>query len=787
MHHTALPVLFQTCLLPAAALLLSTAVPGYSQPAAPPGGAGPVVLENALLRITVDGKTGAVVGLFNKQTNTEYLSPRPNPQPPFIVDQYSANQSIYINDPFEAQSGGFSLYNPAVSAHAPGDLTHAREPVPGSVHLTHVKTDQVDRLECSCRLPGGIAVTYTIALQQNSPLTEWRVHVENHGGEAPSRDQRVYRVAFPVLEGLCIGGKHQDNFLARPFAQGELIPDPSSYDFMRPGGRTPIFVLTYPGWASMSWMDQYAPGGGLYLASHDLSFQQMDLEAWPDPAAGTMTLDTRTLAWTLPGGHWDSQPFTLGVHTGDWHWGADRYREWARANFRRYTGPAWPRREADGWFGTGGPTRRYSDYLAMYDDAQWLGLNYLQIWSEMLENVGPDKSRKAYYCFLWPDPDRGGEAEMTSTVHALRAKGAHIGFYDNIWTWDAGLAEGLAQWKDQLPPDVHVPQWWGEARTWASVFPDGSRRAGNWGVNGGTEYAGMCPDAAGYQDYVLSWVLDRYVKRYGVDTWYFDSMPVTMFSAARVCFSDEHGPGRPHGIGQGFLEMLNRLTTGARSTVNLAVCSETICDALMQYDSHALGVEYLEGLTRYVHPEVYAYTWPEHAIYSGTCDGAGSGLKYYWPDVGDHPRRQDTMNHVFLMGSRYDILMGSPINRSDPFLQYLRKLIALRAAVKSEIYGADFRDEIGLGQLPDHVYAKLFRRTDGAGLELNLVDRRPAPGAFALTVDLTQNSFPAPGPATLYEFDGRQTPLESKVDRGVLTLQVPALQGEVGAIVIRRR
>ncbi len=46
--------------------------------------------------------------------------------------------------------------------------------------------------------------------------------------------------------------------------------------------KVPIYVLTYPGWASMSWQDPYAPGlGGLYLVSYDLSFQQMDWKAGP--------------------------------------------------------------------------------------------------------------------------------------------------------------------------------------------------------------------------------------------------------------------------------------------------------------------------------------------------------------------------------------------------------------------------------------------------------------------------------------------------------------------------
>lgn len=783
-----LPALFPLGML-ALCLLLTALSSGKCEEGAadPPPPAVPLVLENAEVRITVDGRTGAVLGITNVQTGAECLAPRSEHAPPFIVDMYSANQAIYIRDPFERQSGGYSLYNPS-APKTPGDLTHARTAVEGGVQVTLEKTVTGDRLVCVSRLPGGVVVTYSITLRGDSPLTEWRVRVENQGGEAPDQDKRVYRVAFPVLEGVRIGPNHESNFLARPYAQGELIPDPASYDFLRPKRTTPTFVLSYPGWASMSWMDQYGSDGGLYLASYDLAFQQMDLESWPNRAAGTMTLGMRTLAFLEPGEEWESQAFAVGVHEGDWHWAADRYREWAHKYHKAYTGPQWPRLEADGWFGTGLATNRYADYLTMYDDARWLGLDYLQIWSEMLENVGPDKSRKSYYCFLWPDPDRGGEAELTRTVRAIRAQGGHIGFYHNLWTWDADLAKGMEQWKDELPPNVHVPEWWGEARTWASVFPDGSRIAGNWADPPGTRYSGMCPAAEGYQDYILHWVVDKYIKEYGVDAWYFDSMPVTMFSASRICFSDEHGHRQPHGVSEGFLGLLTRLNAAARPYVNPAVTSETVCDALMQYNSHALGLEYLEGISRYVKPEIYAYTWPEHAIYSGTCNGAGNGLKYYWPDVGDQPRREDTMNHVFLMGSRFDILSHVPLNREDPFMQHLRKLIALRGKVKREIYGADFRDEIGLGPLPERVYAKLFRRTDGSSMAINLVDRRVVrKGPLTLTLDLRPHDFLAPGEAVLYDLDGQETKLTSALADGVLTLQLPELQGEVGTVVIRRQ
>ena len=177
-------------------------------------------------------------------------------------------------------------------------------------------------------------------MRKDSPVTEWKVRVENHGGETPQNDQRVYRIAFPVLEGLAIGQEHEDDFLARPYAQGELIPDPVSYSFTRPNqSNTPIYILTYIGWASMPWLDLYDKNGGLYLASYDPTFQQVDVESWPDRTAGTMMLDMRTYAFLEPGESWESQIFAVGIHEDDWHWAADRYREWAHAHHRPYIGP----------------------------------------------------------------------------------------------------------------------------------------------------------------------------------------------------------------------------------------------------------------------------------------------------------------------------------------------------------------------------------------------------------------------------------------------------------------
>ena len=304
-----------------------------------PGTRPPVVVENEMLRITVDADLGvilgitnrktnteyltkaAILGITNRKTNTEYLTQGRAAKPPFILDTYSANQAIYIRDPFERQSGGFSLYNPAAPAGSPGDLAHVRDAVPGGVSVAKEEGGDTSRVTAVHSLAHGIVVTYSITVRKNSPLTEWKIQVDNRGGETPANDRRVYRVAFPVLEGLRIGDRHEANYLARPYAQGELIPDPASYAFTRPKSSVPINVLTYIGWASMPWQDLYAAdGGGLYLASYDKTFQQVDLETWPDRDAGSITIDMRTLAFLEPGQSWTSQPFEVAVHEGDWHW-----------------------------------------------------------------------------------------------------------------------------------------------------------------------------------------------------------------------------------------------------------------------------------------------------------------------------------------------------------------------------------------------------------------------------------------------------------------------------------
>ena len=730
-----------------------------------------IVLENSVLRLTFDSDTGALTGIRNNKTGSEYIQ-KSSQNPPFILDVYSANQSYYISDYSLREYGGLALADPDSIQYYPGDLSFLRgEGVKPNTEVVSEK-DGGKTLICIYAIPPSFTVTTSVTVEQDSPITKWKITVQNDPAEVPKDDLRIFKVAFPVLEGLALRGDHRDDFLARPFLQGQLIPDPVNHKFERPNrpGRY-LYAMTYMGWATMPWQNLYDEGGGLYFASYDPTFQQIDLETIPDKETGTLTMDIRTHAYTVPGQSWDSQTFIVGIHEGDWHWAADTYREDSKAWLHPVAKPEWVK-YADGWFADDVGNKHYENLVDTYERAKSVGLNYIQIWSEMIHPPAP-KSR--YYCFFLPDPDRGGEKAITEAITKIRADGGHVGFYANAWTFDADISGALEPLKNTFPPDVRIPDWWSEFRSYASVFPDGSRKGGDYRDGSEEVYSGMCPVAEGWQDYLTYWIVDKYVKQYGADTWYLDSFPVSMFGAARICFSTEHGKEHPHGVSRGFLEILEKLNNASHGTVNLAITSETVSDALMQYQTHALGLELVEVMS-HQKPEIYAYSFPEFPIFSGTCNGASNGAHIYYPGE-EGLTFDDALNRLFLLGLRFDIWSDS---------DYIKKIIALRQAIKGELYNSHFRDDIGIGNLPPKVEAKIFRHVDKTSLTINFIDRRKIKSSFTLEVDPRKHGVKNLKECYLYTFDGKKKKITTKKSRGLLNITIPQRKDNVAAIIIKQ-
>jgi len=645
-------------------------------------------------------------------------------------------------------------------------------------------------VEMLYEFPPYLKVTCTVSLADESPLSEWRIKVENVRPERPSRASIVQRVNFPLFTGLVIGKDETKNFLALPRFQGQLIPNPAS-------GGGYMFAdepeKIYPGNASMSWMDLYGEGCGLYIGSHDPALPATALISKGVPSTKSVTMGIGKWAVLWPDETFEPGPVVVGIHEGDWHWGADRYREYWRANFagRRRT-PKWLE-EADGWTGWG-----FSNYTFLRPEgnkrslpqlikgAKELGLNYLQLWSEM--TIGDE----AYHMVYYPDPYKGTPEDLKKAIEEVHKKGGHIGFYLFFFGLDPAVLFQLERekYRTKIPGDLLETFTW--SRGWPDVAvmgPEGSFRHGAPLKDWADGYWTPCPSAKKYQDYLISWC-KRWSKEWGADAWYFDTLPLPL-AHTPICYNTRHGHSRPKSLVQGVLEIYRRVQEECDRGEGFAISNEGVSDICAIYGTHALGTE-MAAWGQPPKPEIFTYTFPDFPIFSGTCNGIHLGIfpgyENLDPNMYAPSNMVQSQNRVFLMGYRFDMINTFAWRKDElgEYVKHCKQILALRRKTKEHQYQSDFKDDVGLSIEPQDikVEAKIFRHRRNKSFTITLLDRRREKSAITLTIDLGLYGEPRIGKVTLFTLDGGETPVEPKVSAGKLTLVVPPRSGDVASLLI---
>ncbi len=712
-----------------------------------------VTLENELLALTFDKASGGLVAMENKAVEQSYRLLR-SPKPVLQLHAVS----------FDAHSRFFP-------PEAWQTLT-ADETTCVSCQVTQEGAKKV--LTVVHRFDPSIVVTYTVTVQPGDPGSEWQVTVDNQAPHLPSTGLIVHRVGFPLLSGLA-PGEPEHTLLMQPRYQGHIVRNPLH--------ELDDESLSYLGNASMSWQEVYVEGStpeepsyGLYLGSHDPELPQTELLYKSHPAEGHFELGVERWSILWPDEKWTAGSCVVALHEGDWHWGADRYRDYFYTAFGRPRIPEWIQ-QTDGWFGCGGPRYTFRDLPKVLDAAEEIGLNYLQLWSQM---TGADE---IYHVYLYPNPFMGTPEELKDAIAEIHRRGGHIGFYHNYVTTDPTLQEFLNRdkYRDIIADE---PQSFGWKDGWIDVAmmgPEGRYRHLSPGRYYWDGYWAACPGSKLWQDYSVYWIVERWAREYGADAWYMDSVPAgyPVYGGSIVCFNTDHGHRRPQGVNAGLLEFFRRLRQGAEAERPFGVLNEGVCDFLFRYATHVLGVE-LAGWHN--QPDVFTYTFPEIPIFSGTAN-SWTGVQNYYP--GEEVTRQDAFNRVHLMGFRYDVLgFYNPSEEQIPLLAYLKRLIGLRKKFKAELYQADFRDTLGLGALPDHVEAKIFHHRTEPRLVLTIVDRRAEKTEFTLQIDTSQLGVNVGGKAVLHTLDETQQ-IVGKAEGSLLQLRIPLFEGRPAAIVVR--
>lgn len=506
---------------------------------------------------------------------------------------------------------------------------------------------------------GALQITCSVSLGEDD-LARHTLEVVNRSAE------EVCAAESPVLRGVRIGVDTGDDTLVMPGVWGQVWRNPSA------SKRAPQRAM------AMRWVDVADGAGGLYVASHDP--QQLDtVVETPGKAGNSVDIVFRREVRVAPGRSWTSGETVVGPHSGDWHWGADRYREWAATWRRPLTRPGWVR-ECDGWKAvTWAP---FSDLPLELERARAQGFDYLQTWGEMTELESDCGT------FPLPSPLLGTIPELQDALAEIRDQGGHTTFYLNSQLWEPGHSDrpriGSVP-KSLIPTEVPIP-----TRGWYEQ--NAPREFGQPAAKGDGQLL-MCAGATGWQQHLRFWA-DQYRRFYGADGLYLDQMGCTN-SACAVLDHGHAGYGAwqaSHTRNLRTMVQENRARTGS-----FIAAIEGCNDAVGQFADFQLASGVLHQ------GELYRYTFPEDIVIDGYSNG---GVR---PDFGGEERG---FGRVFLLGARFDGLPDTELGR---------RLMALRKQTKQLLYRARYRDTVGVTvQLPRGV--EVVEHTP-KGLEGALPDR----------------------------------------------------------------
>lgn len=622
------------------------------------------------------------------------------------------------------------------------------------------------RLRFRHRLSGSALVTLTITVPPQGVETLWDIAIDNPRTVRPSQSLVIHRVRYPSLSGLPDTACGADPHVVVPYLMGQRFPDP---------GRTLVGQrpLPYIGPLTMGWFDFYGAAGGLYVKVGDVSpLPETHLILRSEAASRLLTLAVQRWALCWPGERWTPGPCGLAPHAGDWHRAADLYRTWFRQTFTQRPRPAWLV-EADGYVMTGGPGYEFGQLPRVLENAQAIGIDYIQLWSQM---TGGELS---YHAFGFPNPYMGTEADLKQAIRAIHRRGGRLGVYLNFNTGDPLLGTFLRQPRlaQKIPRAIPRPGLDYLAEGWLQqslMDHTGSYSMWSTTVPGYLDdYWNTCPAGKAWTDYYAYWVVDKWAREYGLDVWYLDSCPV---SRGSPCFATDHGHRRPAAEGQSIIDFFARLRR--RAPRQFGLMQEYASDRLLQYGTHALGLMWHPP---HAHPEVVRYTLPEYPLFSGMCNG-NDGLKQFYP--GERLTSRDAIERVFLIGNRFEF----PMSHRPPELadDWQRRMVALRRACHPEMSRGDFLDDLGLGATPARVEARWFRHPEHTRVVITLLDRREPSDRTAWDLDLDLDSAVEGSPrrAWMQTLDASRDLAVGQAPDGRLRLHLEPFEGRVAALFL---
>ncbi|MCK5804732.1 MAG: carbohydrate binding domain-containing protein, partial [Lentisphaeria bacterium] len=573
-----------------------------------------------------------------------------------------------------------------------------------------------------------IQVEIRFKLDRKDWLAAARMRVENDG----KRD--VVGVRFPILPQVCAGEDSTDDTLCFPSMSGRLIPEP---------GRRGTITNIHPMRAAIGFADLHDDAGGLLLMPMDWPMVLSEFSSVADPGRTSTTLSLRRLDRIKPG---DTLTFKagIGLHPGDWHRAADRYREWFEKVAGKPKFPDWVH-DSDGWVTTADPEKMAG-----------LGFNHIQLWRDTGYGGCP-----TYY---YPNPAYRSETEYTRLASRWRKLGGHMGVYYH----GNGMSRSYLQAEriyglrvSEIPARKQPPAWDWFVRNHAygperktiekldmSTVPEAAKKE---------EYPNMCFQAGDWTSYLRKWAIDVYLDEYGCDTPYWDTLAcrdVQQFNP----FYKMNGEGRGAMARYQFLLDMQKL--GRKRTKDFYQTVEGGSE-LLGLAAGQLQSNFVKNL------EVARYTHPEQIYYIGHSNG-------WW----NSPKTHLAACMAFWLNTKMDLIKTHP---------KVMAVVRARRWIAPWLYHSRFLDNQGLTLMNPKVRGALHLHRGRRGADALIVTFMNWQLLLDETAVVDTNGLLADSPDTraflvMQDLDPEPLPESCRRGGGRWMFEVPAMP--VSAILI---
>lgn len=586
-----------------------------------------LTLEGAKVRLTFRGAEGAIAGLYNKERKVYCSSPE-------------SGAPLFVLGVHRAQPDGQKRLDEVPSTAG----------VLESAEVAPAKNGK--ELRFSYLMEEGQVRVRGWLRADNTEILRGRLGIENNS------TNDVIAVSFPLLSGLAVAGDGQDDILALPYVQGRFIRNPAAESFGYPR------YFTWPGGLSMAWMDLFDPANntGLYLSCYDA--KAGTTEFLPQPAADKASFGLGIRKWlrAKPGEKWESPEVIVGLHSGDWHWAADRYREWARSWLRPTNPPRWFR-ESEGFF-EGFPLHSgdFVDQPYVVDNGLRSHNLWYLAWAQMCDATG------CCGLFPYPCPLLGSKDEFRWSNDRIHERGGFTGYYIGASIWNPAYTKDAKCIGNTptafMPPDerdeLKDTDFFKRVRV---VEPDGQAPPDVVG-EGQVDAA-----AKEWRDHLVHWTM-RYLTEFGADGIYFDHLGIQV-AWPSVNYVSHTGPDE---WGRSQMAMLKEIKTRGRALNPDTLFAMEGCADIYFQDADMGLLSGSNGM------ELFRYTFPE-TIHGG---GASSGTTL-----------SNTLRNVFMLGYKMEVPWFTDV-RSAKEEPWGPKVAAIRRTINPFLFSATFRDTVGI-------------------------------------------------------------------------------------------